>query len=488
MTLWSAEGPRGGDGASAAGTKGAGLGMAAVKILLLENDISRGKEIQEFFAAQGNTVAWVTEHAEGQKWLDQEVFDALILEMRPGEADSLRMVDYSKKVNSFGLVICLSQPEGVGAALEAMSLGADAYIKKPFQMEELRIILDRLLDYRSVVGANFYLRRTQDIIYRFDDVIGDSAALKKVLAMVRKVAVSNATVLIGGETGTGKELIAGALHYNSQRREKPFIKVNCAALQDTLLESELFGHEKGAFTGADKQRVGRFEQANFGTIFLDEIADMSASTQAKVLRVLQEQEFERVGGTKTIKVDVRVLSATNRDLEEEIAAKRFRDDLYYRLNVVQLYIPPLRERQEDIMPLARYFLRRFSGELSKKVVGFTDDAEDVMKRYVWPGNIRELRNTVERAVLLSETNLVRPEDLSLSLQERAASPDGREMTPGGDDGMRLLDMERKLILEALDKNNWVQKEAAQYLGISRRVMHYKIQKFGIRNPNWVKNR
>jgi len=462
--------------------------MATVKLLLLEDDITCGKEIQEFFTARGHTVAWVTDHAAAQKWLDQEVFDALIMEMSPDPQASILLVEYSKKVNSFGLAVCLTDPEAVGAALEAMNLGADAYIKKPFQMEELRITLDRLLEYRSVVGANFYLRRTQDIIYRFDDVIGDSPALKKVLAMVRKVAVSNATVLIEGETGTGKELIAGALHYNSQRREKPFIKVNCAALQDTLLESELFGHEKGAFTGADKQRVGRFEQANFGTIFLDEIADMSPSTQAKVLRVLQEHEFDRVGGTKTIKVDVRVISATNKELKEEIVGKRFRDDLYYRLNVVQLYIPPLRERQEDIVPLARYFLRRFSGELSKKVTDFTEEAEQLLVRYVWPGNIRELRNAVERAILLSETHLVRAEDLSLGGQDKTDGVVHGEGTAASDDGLRLLDMEKKLILEALDKNGWVQKDAAHYLGISRRVMHYKIQKFGIRNPNWVKNK
>jgi len=462
--------------------------MAAVKLLLLQEDITLGKEIKEFFSEQGNTVAWVSDHAAAQKWLDQEVFDALILDMGPDPQASILLVDYAKKVNSFGLGICLAEPSTVEAALKAMNLGADAYIKKPFQMEELRITLDRLLEYRSVVGANFYLRRTQDIIYRFDDVIGDSPALKKVLDMVRKVAVSNATVLIEGETGTGKELIAGALHYNSQRREKPFIKVNCAALQDTLLESELFGHERGAFTSADKQRVGRFEQANFGTIFLDEIADMSASTQAKVLRVLQEQEFERVGGTKTIKVDVRVISATNKDLQGEILSKRFRDDLYYRLNVVQLYIPPLRERQEDILPLARYFLRRFGGELSKKVTGFTDGAEYLLTRYGWPGNIRELRNAVERAILLSETDSVRAEDLSLSGQVRTESVPRADADGVSDDGLKLLDMEKKLVLEALDRNNWVQKEAARYLGISRRVMHYKIQKFGIRNPNWVKNK
>ncbi len=463
--------------------------MAAVKLLLMQQDINLGKEVHDFFSAQGNTVAWVTDHASTQKWLDQEVFDALILEMSPEPKASIELVEYAKKVNSFGLVICLAEPAAVESALEAMSRGADAYIKKPFHMEELRITLDRLLDYRSVVGANFYLRRTQDIIYRFDDVIGDSPALKKVLEMVQKVAVSNAAVLIEGETGTGKELIAGAIHYNSHRQQKPFIKVNCAALQDTLLESELFGHERGAFTGADKQRVGRFEQANFGTIFLDEIADMSPSTQAKVLRVLQEHEFDRVGGTKTIKVDVRVISATNKDLKEEIVAKRFRDDLYYRLNVVQLYIPPLRERQEDILPLAGYFLRRFAGELSRKVTGFSEEAERVLIRYGWPGNIRELRNAVERAILLSESQRVRPEDLSLGGHDPRDDGGIRGVGIGeADDGLRLLDMEKKLVLEALDRHNWVQKEAAQYLGISRRVMHYKIQKFGIRNPNWVKNR
>ncbi len=463
--------------------------MASVKILLMEDDITSGKEIKEFLSARGNTVAWVTDLPACQAWIDQEVFDALILEMGPDEKAAIALTEYSKKVNSFGLVICLSEADAVKASLEAMSLGADAYIKKPFVMEELEVSLSRLLEYRSVVGANFYLRRTQDLIYRFDDVIGDSEALKNVLTMVKKVAGSNASILIGGETGTGKELIAGAVHYNSPRLEKPFIKVNCAALQDTLLESELFGHEKGAFTGADKQRVGRFEQANFGTIFLDEIADMSPSTQAKVLRVLQEQEFERVGGTKTIKVDVRVICATNKDLKEEIAEKRFRDDLYYRLNVVHLHIPPLRERREDILPLCEYFLQRFSGELNKKVTGFSEEAEQTLRRYSWPGNIRELRNTIERAVLLSEQEHVQPEDLSLSGMDRndcgPEVPEGIDLTG---EGVKLVDMEKKLILDALDKNNWVQKDAATYLGISRRVMHYKIQKFGIRNPNWVKNK
>ena len=462
--------------------------MASLKILLMHPEGPRGQGIQEFLESQGHAVNWVRDEEGCRQFLDQEISDALILEVKPEGDQTVELVLHAKKVHSFGIVICLVRPEQISIALEAMEQGADGYVKQPFEHRELQIAIQRLQEYRSLVGANFYLRRTQDLIYRFDDIIGDSPALKKVLSIVKKVAFSNASILIEGETGTGKELIAGAVHYNSGRSEKPFIKVNCAALQDTLLESELFGHEKGAFTGADKQRIGRFEQANFGTIFLDEIADMSPSTQAKVLRVLQEQEFERVGGTKTIKVDVRLISASNKDLREEIVAKRFRDDLYYRLNVVNLCIPPLRERREDILPLASYFLRRFSGEMSKKVVGFTPEAEAALRDYAWPGNIRELRNSLERSILLSEKEWIRADDLSLHGADGMDPLNDVETIHMPAGGIPLVEMEKKLILEALERANWVQKEAAQFLGVSRRVMHYKIQKFGIRNPNWVKNK
>jgi DNA-binding NtrC family response regulator len=462
--------------------------MASLKILLMHPEGALGKSIQDFLESHGHTVRWVPDEEGCRQCLDQEIFDGLILEVKPEGNQTVELVLHAKRVNSFGIVICLVDPDRLSIALEAMEQGADGYIKKALDLKELQIALQRLQEYRSLVGANFYLRRTQDLIYRFDDIIGDSPALKRVLSVVKKVACSNASILIEGETGTGKELIAGAIHYNSARSDKPFIKVNCAALQDTLLESELFGHEKGAFTGADKQRIGRFEQANFGTIFLDEIADMSASTQAKVLRVLQEQEFERVGGTKTIKVDVRVISASNKDLREEILTKRFRDDLYYRLNVVNICIPPLRERREDILPLAQYFLRRFAGELSKKVAGFSPEVEAMLRDYEWPGNIRELRNTLERSVLLSEKEWIRPEDLSLHGLDGKGPPKEADRIRLPDGGIPLVEMEKKLILDALEKANWVQKEAAQYLGVSRRVMHYKIQKFGIRSPNWVKNK
>ena len=462
--------------------------MATLKVLLLEPDEKLGTEIEGFLREQTHTVHRVRTGEDCKRRLDEEIFDALILKLDDDVTAAAGLLEQAKKVHSFGLVIGLVPADYISVALELVEKGADGYVKEPFELREIQILLQRLVEFRSLVGANFYLRRTQDLIYRFDDIIGDSPALKKVLSIVRKVAYSNASVLIEGETGTGKELIAGAIHYNSARKDKNFIKVNCAALQDTLLESELFGHEKGAFTGADKQRVGRFEQANFGTIFLDEIADMSPSTQAKVLRVLQEQEFERVGGTKTIKVDVRVISATNKDLKEEIAGKRFRDDLYYRLNVVNIKSPPLRERKQDIFPLSDYFLRRFSGELSKRVKGFTPEAEKVLEAYGWPGNIRELRNTLERAVLLSENEWVRPEDLSLPTAESVEAGEGGPGIQIPADGIALVDMEKQLILDALEKANWVQKDAAQFLGISRRVMHYKIQKFGITNPNWVKNR
>ena len=287
-------------------------------------------------------------------------------------------------------------------------------------------------------------------------------------------------MLIRGETGTGKELIAGAIHHNSLRAGRNFVKVNCAALQENLLESELFGHEKGAFTGADKQRVGRFEQADGGTLFLDEIGDMSANTQAKILRVLQEHEFERLGGTRTLRVDVRLIAATNRNLSQMVASGQFREDLYYRLNVVSIEMPPLRERKEDIQQLASFFLRRFAGELKKRVDGIGADAQKLLMRYNWPGNIRELENAIERAVLLTEGPQLSNADLSLGELYDGSAIGRRE--PGRQDsadGDCAEEIERQAIIEALKMSNWVQKDAAELLAISPRVMNYKIKTLGI---------
>jgi transcriptional regulator with GAF, ATPase, and Fis domain len=329
-----------------------------------------------------------------------------------------------------------------------------------------------------------YLRNERQENYDFDRIVGGSESLQRVLGVVKKVAKSNSTVLIRGETGTGKELIAGATHHNSLRAARNFVKVNCAALQENLLESELFGHEKGAFTGADRQRIGRFEQADGGTLFLDEIGDMSASTQAKILRVLQEHEFERLGGTRTIRVDVRLIAATNRDLSAMVASGHFREDLYYRLNVVSIETPPLRERKDDILPLAMHFIRRFSSELKKRLDGLDNDAQKLLVRYNWPGTIRELENAIERAALLAESAVITSSDLRLGDFAPAGSGgrDSQSIVKIPPTGIALEDIERQAITEALKMANWVQKDAAELLKISPRVMNYKIKTLAIEMP------
>jgi transcriptional regulator with GAF, ATPase, and Fis domain len=341
----------------------------------------------------------------------------------------------------------------------------------------------KALELRRMQHQIDYLRHAQGDIYDFDHIIGSSGALERVLSVVRKVARSNTTVLIRGETGTGKELIAGGVHHNSHRASRSFIKVNCAALQENLLESELFGHEKGAFTGADKQRIGRFEQADGGTLFLDEIGDMSANTQAKILRVLQEHEFERLGGTRTLKVDVRLIAATNRDLTKMVEAGTFREDLYYRLNVVTIEMPPLRERKDDVGPLANFFIARFSGELKKKIEGLEPDALKLLTRYHWPGNIRELENSIERAMLLADGAYISADDLRLGDTGAVGSPrEASSILKIPPTGIPLEDIERLALIEALKMSNWVQKDAAELLSISPRVMNYKIKVLGIEFP------
>jgi transcriptional regulator with GAF, ATPase, and Fis domain len=297
------------------------------------------------------------------------------------------------------------------------------------------------------------------------------------------VAKSNTTVLIRGETGTGKELIAGAIHHNSLRSARNFVKVNCAALPETLLESELFGHEKGAYTGADRQRIGRFEQADGGSLFLDEVGDMSPGIQAKILRVLQEHEFERLGGTRTQRVDVRMIAATNRDLSAMVASGAFREDLYYRLNVVSVEIPPLRERKEDIIALGMFFTKKFAGELKKKIDGIDPEAQKMLLRYNWPGNIRELENSIERAILLTEGQQIAPDDLRLGeIPTAGGGRDAMSLVKIPPSGIPLEEIERCALLEALKMSNWVQKDAAELLGISPRVMNYKIKTLRIDFP------
>ncbi len=331
--------------------------------------------------------------------------------------------------------------------------------------------------------------------YGFDyyyPLVSRSPRIKEILKLIKKIAKSNASILIQGETGTGKELIAGLIQFISLRHDKPFIKVNCAALPESLLESELFGHEKGAFTGAYQKRLGKFEQAHEGTLFLDEIGDMNPFTQAKILRVLQDQEFTRIGGNKTIHVDVRILTATNKNLWKEIQNGNFRDDLFYRLNVVTIDVPSLRDRKEDIPLIADFFRRKYSSELRKNTRGFTEEAMKLLKNHQWPGNIRELKNMIERAVLMTEEGeMISCDDLAFSGKDYFAAG-GRERRKNINSNssfntLKLDDLERETIIQALDVSKWIQKDAAKLLGISPRSLNYKIKYHNIRHPSWKRN-
>src|ERR671911_154774 len=378
--------------------------------------------------------------------LHEGYFDVVVSDLKMGGSDGLDVLRTTKTLHPTASVILMTAFGSVTTAVEAMKHGAFDYVQKPFELEEMEVKVEKALELKRLRNELDYLRNERQENYDFDKIVGGSESLGRVLGVVRKVAKSNSTVLIRGETGTGKELIAGAIHHNSLRAARNFVKVNCAALQENLLESELFGHEKGAFTGADKQRIGRFEQADGGTLFLDEIGDMSPNTQAKILRVLQEHEFERLGGTRTIRVDVRLIAATNRDLSAMVAAGHFREDLYYRLNVVSVETPPLRERKEDIQALSLFFLRRFSGELKKHVEGISPDALKLLMRYNWPGNIRELENAIERGVLLSEGPNLTSDDLRLGeLSTSNAFADGSSVVKIPPTGIALEEIERQAI-------------------------------------------
>lgn len=382
-------------------------------------------------------------------------------------------------------IILISPEENAETVVAAIRNGAFDYLVHPVSQARYDVATRKAFENKALRNEIAYLRHKQDIVYHFDDVIAYSSAMKNVLKSLEKFARTDSTILITGATGTGKSFLSGTVHYNSPRKQKPFIKINCANIPEDLLESELFGHEKGAFTGASRLRVGRFEQASGGTLFLDEIGEISLGLQTKLLRVLEEKCFERVGGNKTIYADVRVIAATNKDLPEQISQGKFREDLYYRINVLPIRLPSLTERAQCLLPLAQHFLLKYSKSLNSDVCGFSDDALNAIQEYNWPGNIRQLANTIERAVILEDDDLVGTYNLSL--------PVGRFKDGNGSVGVdreaagSLAGQEKGLILDALNASLWVQKNAADKLGISPRALNYKIKKFGITHPNWRKH-
>src|SRR5262247_3403439 len=453
------------------------------RILIADDHDSLRRGLAQAIAEAGHEIEEAPNGNAAIEKLHEGFFDVVVSDLKMGGSTGLEVLKTAKTLHPSSAIILMTAFGSVSTAVEAMKSGAFDYVQKPFELEEMEVKIEKALEMRRMQNQIDYLRHAQGDIYDFDRIIGSSGALTRVLGIVKKVAKSNTTVLIRGETGTGKELIAGAIHHNSLRANRNFVKVNCAALQENLLESELFGHEKGAFTGADKQRVGRFEQADGGTLFLDEVGDMSANTQAKILRVLQEHEFERLGGTRTLRCDVRVITATNRNLPQMVANGQFREDLYYRLNVVSIEMPPLRERKDDVAALATFFLRRFASELKKRVDGLSPDALKLLMRYNWPGNIRELENSIERAVLLAEGPQVTSTDLRLGeLSTSAPTGEASPVVKIPPTGIALEEIERQALIEALKMSNWVQKDAAELLSISPRVMNYKIKTLAIEYP------
>ncbi len=452
------------------------------RILVVDDHDSLRKGLVRALGNAGHDVEEAANGTVAIERLQDSQFDVVLTDLKMGGADGMDVLRTARKLQPNAAVILMTAFGSIHTAVEAMKIGAVDFVQKPFEIEEMELKIEKAIEIRHLKYQVDYLRQGQQDIYDFDRIVGASGALGHVLGIVKKVARSNSTVLIRGETGTGKELIAGAIHHNSLRATKTFDKVNCAALQENLLESELFGHEKGAFTSADKQRIGRFEQADGGTLFLDEVGDMSPNTQAKILRVLQEHEFERLGGTRTLRVDVRIIAASNRNLATMVGEGKFREDLFYRLNVVSVEMPPLRDRKDDIGALAEFFIKRFSNELKKKVDGIQPDALKVMMRHNWPGNIRELENVIERAVLLADTPVIGLTDLQIGDATASSSGEKAPSVKIPPTGIPLEDIERQAVVEALRMSNWVQKDAAELLSISPRVMNYKIKILNIEIP------
>jgi two-component system NtrC family response regulator len=450
--------------------------MESLRIVVVDDEPAQRELIGGFLKKQGHEVFLAANGPEALAHVTGRHVDVVLSDCRMPGMSGPELLLGIKAVNPEIPLILMTAYATVETAVEAMKDGAADYLTKPLDLEELLLRVARVAERARLKTEVRDLRARLVERHRLEGIIGESGRMQEVLALAKRVAPSDATVLIRGESGTGKELIARAIHFNSPRANGPLVNLNCAALPEQLLESELFGHEKGAFTGAIAQRKGRFEQADGGSIFLDEIGDLSPALQVKLLRVLQERQFERVGGNKTISADVRVMAATHRDLEQAMREGTFRDDLYYRLNVVTIQIPPLRERREDIPLLLDHFLRKFAEKNRRDVTGLTAAARDALLKYEYPGNVRELENIVERAVLLCRGRVIDVEDLPATVRPGQRSP-GEPLSkdlPG-----ILADIERQAIASALERSGGVQTQAADALGISERVLRYKMKKYGL---------
>lgn len=468
--------------------------MAIEKILVVDDE----SLIRDFLAetlSRKNIEVTVAENGKrAYELLKENVYDIMITDMKLPDSTGIDILKKCKELSPQTIVIIITAFGSIDNAVEAMRLGAFNYLLKPFSPDTIEALIEKAQEHASLLEENSYLRHqvsTGGNNRNSFELVSKSPSMQKIMDDVLHVAKSNASVFIHGESGTGKEVIAHAIHYNSLRANRPFIKVNCAAVPDTLIESEFFGHEKGSFTGANTKRLGRFELANSGTLLLDEISEVPLPVQAKLLRAIQEQEFERVGGSKPVKVDVRLISTSNRNIKEMIESKMLREDLFYRLNVVPIHLPPLRERKDDILLLAEYFLARQCADNHKEIKTFTENAKQKLLDYDWPGNIRELANVIERAVVLDQTSVVDAEHLYLENQPlmksvSASSPVVKKIekietptSPYDDEMIPLKELEKRHIIETLSALNNNRTKAAEKLGISIRTLRNKLKEYQI---------
>jgi two-component system NtrC family response regulator len=453
--------------------------MEEARILIMDDEEQERRRMEQYLVQKGYDVLAVGTVADAVAAIRRDRYDVFLTDCNIPGVDALRTSDEARRINPDVAVIIMTAFGTIETAVKAIKSGAYDYLPKPIDLDQLVLLIERISERRDLIRENTELKERLRDRYKFDEIVSTSNAMEEVLNLAGRVASSNATVLLRGESGTGKELVAKAIHYHSPRAEFPLVKVNCAALPETLLESELFGHEKGAFTGATTRRTGRFEAADKGTMFLDEIGELSSAMQVKLLRVLQEREFERVGGNQTIKTDVRVIAATNRDIEQAMKDGKFREDLYYRLNVVSVVIPPLRERKEDIPGLMDFFIKKYLKENKKNITGISDEARDLFMRYNYPGNVRELENIIERAVVLSKKGIITAADLPIQIRTALQENRPSGEYPKGTLNETLDTVERGLILDALKASGGVQTRAAELLGISERVLRYKLKKYKI---------
>ncbi len=451
------------------------------EVLIIDDEPLMRISISDALKAEGYNIASAATGSEGVKAIKDTSYDVVITDLRLPEVDGVQILKTCKQISPHTKVLMITAYGSVDTAVEAMRIGAYDYITKPFSMDELILTVKRLIELRDLENENIYLKEKIEEKYDFSGIIGKSEKMQDIFEKIRIIAPTDTTVLITGESGTGKELVANAIHFNSPRKNEAFIKVSCAALPETLLEAELFGHERGAFTGALKQKKGRFELAHKGTLFLDEIGEINQTVQVKLLRVLQEREFERLGGTSTINVDVRIIGATQRDLKKEVQKGNFREDLYYRLNVVPVQLPPLKDRKEDVLLLTDHFLKVYAKHMNKPLKGMSIDAREFILKYDFPGNIRELENAVKRAITLSRDKEIQPWDLPEDICTicRESSKMGEKLSYSETLPTAISLFEKQYILRVLEEAKGNKTLASKILGISRKTLWEKSRLYGL---------